>query len=158
MNLRDYFTRNGVGESILTGVRLEALAEGRRQHFNDRLVEKYKSRSMLSVVGDDLIMHTVDGDMVFHIDHPPTRVCLHCGEYLPNEDREEGGELIPQGDSRLGAGARKHVAEKHEGEESPDPQFLSGYKYKKYYGCTPDTSIPDVNPKAKGGLLSRLNK
>jgi len=145
MHLRDYFTQNSLGESSLTGVKLEKLAEGRRHHFTERTVEKYESRGLITKDDKTLTMHTVDGDMKFSIDHPPTRVCLLCGEFLPNEDREEDGEFIPQGHPKLGAGARKHMEKEHKGKESPNPQFPLGYKYKKYWGVTPDDSVPTIN-------------
>jgi len=141
MHLRDYET-NGK----LTGVRLEKLAKGRRHHFNERMVAKYEAAGLITKNDKTLTMHTIDGDMEFAIDHPPTRVCLLCGEHLPNEDRTDGGQFIPQGDIRLGAGARKHMDEKHKGEKSPDPQFPYGYKYKKYWGCEPHDSVPTINP------------
>ena len=155
MHLRDYFTANDINEQLLTGVRLERLSEGRRHHFTETTVEKYESRGLMTRTKTSLVLHTVDGDMVFNIDHPPTRVCLLCGAHLPNEDRDKGGEFIPQGDPRLGAGARKHMADKHKGQASPK-EFPSGYKYKKYFGVTPDDSIPMVNPKASGSILASV--
>ena len=119
MHLRDYFTKNSAGESLLTGVRIEALPEGRRHHFTETSVEKYTAKGLMTKTDTTITLHTVDGDMLFNIDHPPTRVCLLCGEQLPNEDRD--GNNIPQGDPRMGAGARAHMAEKHAGEASPKP-------------------------------------
>lgn len=156
MHLRDYYTQNKDNESLLTGVRIEKLAKGRRHHFIQKTVDKYVSRGLMTQSDTALILHTIDGDMVFNIDHPPTRVCLTCGEHLTNEDTAKGGEAIPQGDPRLGAAARKHMAEKHPGVASPDPQHPSGYKYKKYYGVTPDDSVPTVNPKARGSILAAV--
>ncbi len=155
MHLRDFFTTNAANESLLTGVRLEKLAQGRRHHFLELTIEKYESRKLLTRTDKAIILHTVDGDMLFNIDHPPTRVCLLCGEHLPNED-QGAGSSIPQGDPRLGAGARKHMADKHKNKPSPDPQHPHGYKYKKYYGVTPDDSVPTINPKARGSLLARV--
>lgn len=154
MHLRDYFTKNKAGESLLTGVRLEALSGGRRHHFTETCVEKYEARDLITKTDKTITMHTVDGDMLFNIDHPPTRVCLLCGEQLPNEDRD--GSNTPQGHPNMGAAARAHMEEKHKGEASPDPQHPLGYKYKKYWGVTPDDSVPTVNPKAKGSILASV--
>lgn len=156
MQLREYQTKNDAGESLLTGVRLEKLAEGRRHHFLQKTVDKYVSRDLMTQTDTALTLHTVDGDMVFNIDHPPTRVCLHCGEHLPNEDKAKGGSFIPQGDPRLGMAAREHVAAKHKGKVSPDPQHPSGYKYKNYYGVTPDDSVPTVNPNVRHSVLASV--
>jgi len=139
MHLRDYYTKE-----VLTGVRLEKLPKGRRHHFNERMVAKYEAVGLITKNDKTLTMHTVDGDMKFTIDHPPTRVCLLCGEFLPNEDRADGGQFIGQGDPRLGAGARKHMEAKHKGEKSPNPEF---------WGCTAEDSIPDVNPESNVFIL-----
>jgi len=151
MHLRDYFTINHLNESVLSAVRLESLAAGRRHHFGDASIKKYESRGLLTKTDSTITMHTVDGDMVFNIDHPPGRYCCHCGEAQQNENFDKGGDFIPQGDPRLGAGARKHVAEKHAGKTSPDPSNPSGYKMKNYYGVTPDDSVPTINPKTQPG-------
>lgn len=151
MYLRDYFTKNEAGESLLTGFRLERLAEGRRHHFGPAQIAKYESRGLITKTDTTITMHTVDGDMLFNIDHPPGRYCCHCGEALQNEQTEEGGEFIPQGHAKLGAGARKHVATKHKGKTSPDLNNPSGYKMKNYWGATPDDSIPTINPKPRVG-------
>ncbi len=147
MQLRDYFTKNRFNEQVLSGVRLEKLCATRRHHFGYASVDKYTDRNLMTKTDTTITLHTVDGDMLFNIDHPPGRYCSHCGEALPNENSDKGGEFIPQGDPRLGAGARKHVEEKHKGKTSPDPSSPSGYKMKNYWGVTPDDSVPTINPK-----------
>ena len=148
MQLRDYFTNNKAGESLLTGVRLEKLAAGRRHHFGQSMIDKYEGRGLLTKTDTTITLHTIDGDMLFSIDHPPGRYCAHCGESLQDENFEEGGEFIPQGNPKLGAGARAHVAAKHKGKTSPDVNHPSGYKMKNYWGATPDDSVPTINPLA----------
>lgn len=151
MYLRDYFTTNDLNQKVLSGVRLERLAGGRRHHFGPAQIAKYESKGLITKTDTTITMHTVDGDMLFNIDHPPGRYCCHCGESLQNEQWEDGGAFIAQGDSRLGAGARAHVAAKHKGKKSPDPSNPSGYKMKNYYGATPDDSVPTINPNPRIG-------
>lgn len=154
MHLRDYFTKNALGESSLSGVRLEKLAGGRRHHFTPATVEKYEKRGLLTKTDTTIVLHTIDGDMLFNIDHPPGRYCAHCGESLQDENFEEGGEFIPQGHAKLGAGARAHVEAKHKGKVSPDLNNPSGYKMKNYWGVTPADSVPTINPKAIGSSIA----
>ncbi len=156
MHLRDYFTANDLGEQVLSGVRIEKLAKTRRHHFSYATVAKYEGRGLLTKTDTTITLHTVDGDMAFNIDHPPGRYCLHCQESLPDEHLEDGGAFIPQGDPRLGAGARAHVEAKHKGKKSPNPAFPHGYKMKNYWGVTPDDSVPTINPKAIGSILAEV--
>ena len=156
MHLREFFTTNEVGETKLSGLRIEKLAKARRHHFSQSMIDKYESSGLITKSDTAIVVHTVDGDMVFNIDHPPGRYCLHCGDALPNENFEKDGETIPQGNIKHGAGARKHVAEKHKGKKSPDPSIPAGYKMKNYYGTTPDDSVPTVNPKARKSLLASV--
>ena len=144
------------GDKTWSGIQLMALAKSRRHHFSPVWLERHIARGFVSMTDSSIVLHTIDGDMLFKIDHVPSRYCLHCGEKLHNEEDDAGGMLIRAGDSRLGAEAREHVKKKHTGKKSMNPSFPSGYKFKHYYGATADESVPTVNPKAK--QISRLVK
>jgi len=146
MQIRNIHSTNSeTGEVTWTGVQLISLQPGRRHHFSPEWVEKHVDRGLATLSKKDITLHTVDGDMVFHIDHGPGRVCLHCGEKLLSEEDKSS---YPAGHPKLGEAARAHVAKQHEGVASPNPSFPAGYKFKHYYGTTPDESVPTVNPKA----------
>ena len=152
MKIREVMTTDPAnGEISWTGIQLVYIPEERFQEIPQRWIDKHVPRGFVSVDENTLTMHTIDGDMKFSIDHVPSRFCCHCGEALPNEDQEAGGAAIPQGDPRLGAAARKHVADKHKGKVSPDLENPSGYKYKMFYGCTAHKDVPTVNPNADQG-------
>jgi len=149
MKIREVMTADPkTGETTWSGIQLQSIPAGRRQHIPQKWIDKHVARGFATLDENKLTMHTIDGDMSFSIDHGPSRYCCHCGEALPNEDLEPGGHLIPQGDPRLGAAARAHVAEKHAGVKSPDPENPAGYKYKMYYGVTAEKAVPTVNPNA----------
>ena len=149
MHIRTIMKKNpATQETLWSGIQLAKLAPSRRHHFIPKILHEYVERGFASITDKQIILHTIDGDMPFKLDHVPGRYCAHCNEALPNEDLEEGGAAIPQGDPRLGKAARKHVAAKHKGAESPDPRNPSGYKYKMYYGATAEDSVPTVNKNA----------
>ena len=149
MHIRTIMKKNPITqETLWSGIQLAKLAPSRRHHFIPKLLDEYVGRGFATITDKKIILHTIDGDMPFKLDHVPGRYCCHCNEALLNEDLEEGGAAIPQGDPRLGAAARVHVAANHEGEVSPDRNNPSGYKYKMYYGATAEDSVPTINPNA----------
>lgn len=134
MILRKFFLDDDPEVEVGTrrvGLRLVKLAPHRRHHFSPEKVAELKDQGFCSITDTTLTLHTVDGDMPFNIDHTPGVYCCHCGDELP---ATEGA-------------CRAHVAEKHEGIESPDASHTAGYKVKLYYGLTPHDSVPDVNPR-----------
>jgi len=153
MKIREVMTTDpATGEVAWTGIQLLSIPENRRQHIPQVWIDKHTARGFATLDENKLTMHTIDGDMAFTVDHSPGRFCCHCGEALANEDQEAGGGFIPQGDPRLGAVAREHVASKHAGIVSPDPQNPSGYKDKMYYGLTAAKEVPTDNPNAYAGV------
>ena len=153
MHIRNVHTKNDQTQEITwSGIQLLKLAPSRRHHFSPKQIDEWTERGFVTVNKKTITMHTIDGDMVFKLDHLPSRYCLHCGEALPNEDVDGNW---PAGHIKLGEGARKHVAEKHSGKESPNSSYPAGYKYKKYYGATAADSVPTINPNAK--QIRRVN-
>ena len=131
MILRKFFLDDPeVGERKV-GLRLVKLAASRRHHFSPEKVEELKSQGFMSVSDKKITLHTVDGDMLFTIDHTPGVYCCHCGDELPPTE----------------GACRAHVAGKHEGVTSPDVSHPAGYKVKLYYGITADESVPTLNPR-----------
>lgn len=116
-----------VGERKV-GLRLVKLAASRRHHFSPEKVAELESEGFATRSNDAITLHTVDGDMVLHIDHAPGRVCSHCAEDLTSE-----------------VAARAHVELAHQGIVSPDASHPAGYKMKNYYGVTADESVPTLN-------------
>lgn len=154
MHLRKIMTRNPEGELLWAGLQLLKLAPSRRHHFSPTQLALWKARGFCEITDSTITLKTVDGDMIFDIDHEPGRYCLHCNEKLHNEEEDPGA--IPQGDPRLGAAARKHVKEKHAGKKAAHSSFPHGYKFKHYYGATARKEVPTINPKAK--QIGRIEK
>lgn len=144
MHLQKIYTESD-GETRWSGIRLLKLAPSRRHHFKPKMVDEYEKRGLATRTKDAITLHTIDGDMVFTIDHNPGRYCTHCGEALTNE---EDSTTLPQGHPDLGKAAREHVAAKHKGKKSPDSSNPHGYKYKHYIGATAADSVPQSTPKA----------
>lgn len=94
------------------------------QNFSRRLVEGAVSEGWMTLSRGKIILHTKPDDLTYTIKRAPGHYCLHCGEKIDSD--------------ALGAGARKHVAEKHEGKPSPDKHWPAGYLVTNAYECVLD--------------------
>jgi hypothetical protein len=91
------------------------------QNFSVRLVTEYLQTGFMSISGDELFFYVHPETLHFEIIRRPGRYCLHCGEKLPDDT---GGAL-----------ARLHVAEKHTGVASPNPDNSAGYVAINHFAC-----------------------
>lgn len=97
------------------------VATDEAQHFTENFLTGGEAEGWLERNGKKVTIHGLDGDVVFGIVQEPGRYCLHCGEKLADD-----------GDGRA---ARKHVADKHAGQVSPDAENAAGYVMQNYYNC-----------------------
>lgn len=69
------------GQRQAVGLKILNLPESGTQKVLKTWLDKWKQ--FISVTDNQVIMHTVDGDVFFDIQYPPGRHCLTCGEQLP---------------------------------------------------------------------------
>lgn len=100
-----------------TGVSVE-------QNFSRRLVEGAVAEGWMTLSRGKIIVHAKPEDLVYTVKRAPGHYCVHCGEKLDSDTN--------------GQGARKHVAEKHAGAKSPDPQWPHGYAVTNAFECVLD--------------------
>jgi hypothetical protein len=104
------------GAPVVIGVKV--LRAGRKQKFTPQLIERGIMEGWLALGGGRITLTGHDGAQhVWRIVRSPGRYCCHCGERLG--DNADNMEL-----ARL---AQAHVAAKHAGVASPDPENPSGY-------------------------------
>jgi hypothetical protein len=92
-----------------------------QQRFSPKFLDEAEKEGWLEFNGTVGVIHTTDGELPFTVKLVMGRYCRHCGVKLT--------------DDMTGAAARRHVAEKHAGKVSPDPQNPSGYAMHNYYDC-----------------------
>lgn len=95
---------------------VRVLSEKPRHNFSMNLVQGGISEGWLSLMKGRIVLHAEDGDHVFNILRGPGHYCCHCNSKLDGQ-----------------VNARKHVAEDHEGDESPDRSNPSGYSRINHY-------------------------
>ena len=118
---KHYHDPNGIKSPVVSGIRIKRISADGKQKFPTKLVKQGQDERWLSVVRGTIVIHDKGGDAVFKVLAIPGRYCCHCGEKLT--------------DDPTGEAARKHVAEKHAGKISPDPENPSGYAMQNYYDC-----------------------
>ena len=91
------------------------------QVFSPNVIAGGIAEGWLDASDKTITIHTTDGDLVYNIVKKPGRYCCHCGEKLQ--------------DDATGETAREHVAKKHAGKQSPDPENPSGYKMQNFTEC-----------------------
>lgn len=113
-------TEDGTPDTPITHVEATFKGRGERQNLSTRLVEKGVSEGWLSLSRGEIVIHQERGvrDVKLRIVRGPGRYCCHCGEELADEQT-----------------ARAHVAAEHEGDDSPDAENPSGYRWNLYYEC-----------------------
>ena len=91
------------------------------QVFSPNMIAGGIAEGWLEATDKTITIHSTDGDIVYNIVKKPGRYCCHCDD-----------KLI---DDATGEAAREHVAKKHAGKQSPDPENPSGYKMRNYTKC-----------------------
>lgn len=109
-------------------VGVEVLHAGDRQNFSPSLIRQGQKAGWLTFEADRLTILDSEGDPVtYKVVREPGSYCCHCGEELPDASArdEDSGMTVGQ----------LHVAERHAGETSPDPNNPSGYRRDDFYAC-----------------------
>lgn len=89
---------------------------GLKQKFSPDLIAAATAEGWLTMAAGKITIKHTEGEITFDVVRKPGRYCCHCGEKLAGRDIDPGGAM-----------ARAHVAAKHSGETSPDPENPSGY-------------------------------
>ena len=91
------------------------------QRFTPAFVTEGLNAGWIELAGDEIILRAYPEDMRYQVARQPGRYCLHCGEKLA--------------DDAIGEMARLHIAQKHNGVASPDPNTPAGYVMLNYFEC-----------------------
>lgn len=91
------------------------------QNFSVKLVTDMLGAGLMEIHDDELILRVHPEDLHYTIKRTPGRYCLHCGEKLQDD---QSGQM-----------ARLHIAMKHAGVESPDPDNPAGYIALNHFEC-----------------------
>ena len=102
---------------VVIGVEIKRLPVNGKQKLSPKLIKQGKEQGWLTI-SDDLIQIN---DTKFKIVGVPSHECLHCGHVDLSQDM-------------TGQTCRNHIAAKHKGKKSPDPDNNpSGYVRHNYY-------------------------
>lgn len=148
MILQKIYTNTAAGERLWTGLRLLKLAKSRKHNLNASKYDELAARGLVSITANELIFHTVDGNMKFDILNFPCAECMHCGEIIEYEFN------LRDGHPDRGKKIRQHIASLHSGESSPVASYPAGYKVRPFYELAAQSAVPTVHPKASA-LLNR---
>lgn len=146
MILQKVYTDTPEGERLWSGFRLLKLAPKRKHNLNASKYEQFKAKGLMSITANEMIFHTVDGNMKFDIINFPCAECMHCGEIISYEFD------LREGHPDRGKKVRAHVASVHI--EQTCDTYPAGYKVRPYYELAAQASVPTIHPKAKA-LLNR---
>jgi len=108
----------------LDHIELRHTGTSAEQNFSRRLVEGAVSEGWMTLSRGKIILHAKPEDLTYTIKRGPGHYCLHCGEKIESD--------------ALGAAARAHMAEKHDGMESPDRHWPAGYMVTHAFECVLD--------------------
>ncbi len=74
---------NGEPFKRATGeIRVVSLPKGEKQRIHMKTLEEYADN--FTIEDEKFTLHTVDGDVVFHVIHKPGRYCITTGKRLPD--------------------------------------------------------------------------
>ena len=96
------------------GLRISHVTEGGRQRVLKSTLAEFKQ--FVTRTKEQIVFHTLDGDVVFNIVWPPGRFCLSCKEELPS----------PQADP-FADKCRKHV-KTHGSDAEKTERWPHGYR------------------------------
>ncbi len=65
------------------GLKIKNLAKSGKQRFMPHWLRQWKQ--FITQTTEQIILHGVDGDVVYRVDYAPGRHCMTCGESLPDE-------------------------------------------------------------------------
>jgi hypothetical protein len=114
---------------VFLGWNFESIGPQKLHNFGHQEVRKYREKDIIDISDTHITLKFLNGDKRFKIDAIPGRYCSYCDEALENESNDTPS-------SQQGAAARKHVADKHKGEKSPDDSSPGGYKMHNCYRTT----------------------
>ena len=102
------------------------------QNFNHRMIKDLGILGFAKIEGNQLSLHVEPETLKFTIKHEPGVYCLLCNKMIQSHD-----DYMREGDKQ-GEFARKHMAEAHSGQKSPDAEWPHGYKVLHGYYCRLD--------------------
>jgi hypothetical protein len=91
------------------------------QNFSVDLVVGAMEQGWMSLEGNQLLVSVEPEVLRYEVLRQPGRYCCHCDEKLQDDEK---GNL-----------ARLHVASKHRGQASPDPNSPAGYVKLNHFAC-----------------------
>lgn len=123
--IRNRSTGNGAGS--VSGIDITNLPDVGKQKLTPRWLGQFKQ--FITQSEEDIIVHTIRGDVIFHIDHglvnnAQTRYCLTCDEVLPDNRADPFGDQC-----------REHVKGHGKSAETSE-RWPPGYMVVNAYECT----------------------
>lgn len=117
--------------TVFKGIEVKVPPQNERRHIKSAYLNEMIKKGAAALSGDTIKFKgiTPEHDLNFKVETRPGCFCCHCGEEIPYEFE------LPNGHSDKGFIVRKHVAEQHVGEDSPDSKYPAGYKVQKFYDC-----------------------
>ena len=117
----------GRGAPKVYGIETTHLPKQGKQKLTPKFLSKQKK--FISQFENEIVVHTVHGDIVFKIDHAcvnnaPTRYCLTCNELLPDQRADPFAEQ-----------SRAHVTEHGESAVKSE-RWPPGYRVVNSFECT----------------------
>jgi hypothetical protein len=101
------------------------------QNFSDRLVSAGLAEGFISLSKGKLTLHGKPEDLNYTVKRIPGYYCCHCAAALP-----DAGRLVAPG---VTAGMQ-HIADAHQGKDSPDAGNPAGYCRINHYECVLDST------------------
>ena len=118
---------SSTGVREIYGIQVVNLPKVGKQKLVPAWVDRFKQ--FITQDAEKIVLHTVDGDVIFNIDHAcinnaPTRYCLTCNEVLPDQRADPFAEQ-----------SRAHVAAHGDSAEKSD-RWPPGYMVVNSFECT----------------------
>lgn len=129
MILKKKFKGNDQGETVFAGYEFVSVGANPKQNFHLHQIETYQKQGVVEIGKDAITLKCLNGDFKFAINQEPGIYCLLDDKKWPLD-----GEDVPQ--KMRGQVARDHIAAKHKGKASPDPENPAGYRVQRYYATT----------------------
>lgn len=129
MKVRILAETDGEGVKHPSGLKIEKLpTHGQQRIHKDALLQWAE---WVTLSKGELILHTVDGDVKFNINHAPGRYCLTCDKQLP-----PNGVSGSEEEAKAAKACRDHVAE-HGDDAVTTDRWPNGYMaFAKSFDCS----------------------
>ena len=135
---------------------VEILHAGPVQRFSPQFLQNGQAEGWVGISKGKITIDAKPDPVVYQIKRAPGVYCCHCGQRLPaGAAQDQSGQFLPP----------PHVAEKHKGAVSPDPENPSGYRQENYYTCTKEGATEaevkatlEREAKLKQGAMEKMKK